>query len=101
MACLGWYHVMGNTYGTWPPGDERGWRSYKHREHCEGDYKNPPPAGKHAEKLERAGAVMKRPPVLLTVRERGIGCGAMAEKMIALGAGVIDFCTAEMDFPGL
>ena len=25
-AWNGWYHVTGNTYGTWLPGDPRGWR---------------------------------------------------------------------------
>jgi len=33
-----WYHVNGNTYGTWLPGDPRGWRSYKHKRHVEGEY---------------------------------------------------------------
>jgi hypothetical protein len=43
MSYQGWYHCMGNTFSTWPPGDDRGWRSYKHREHCEGDYKKAAP----------------------------------------------------------
>ena len=38
-----WYHVNGNTYGTWLPGDPRGWRERGHKKHVAGDYKNPPP----------------------------------------------------------
>lgn len=102
MAYHGWYHVMGNTRGTWPPGDERGWRSYKHREHCDGDYKNPPPPDpRNAKKLQRATALMKHPPVHLNVAERAIVCIAMAEKMRTLGAEVIDLCMNDVHFHGL
>ena len=38
-----WYHCNGTFKGNWLRGDERGWRSRNHREHVEGDYKNPPP----------------------------------------------------------
>ena len=51
-AWNGWYHVNGNTYGTWLPGDERGWRSRHHKVHVNGDYKNPPPPGAHDAHLE-------------------------------------------------
>lgn len=37
-----WYHITGSTYGAWLRGDPRGWRTRHHREHVEGDYKNPP-----------------------------------------------------------
>lgn len=37
-----WYHIMCHTYGTWLPGDPRGFRTRHHREHVEGDYKSPP-----------------------------------------------------------
>jgi hypothetical protein len=33
---------MGHTYGTWLPGDPKGFRTRHHREHIEGDYKKPP-----------------------------------------------------------
>src|SRR4051812_22286516 len=49
-----WLHVSGSTYGTWLRGDPRGWRSRRHREHCEGDYKNPPPKGEFDEEFERS-----------------------------------------------
>jgi hypothetical protein len=37
-----WYHVVLTTYGNWLPGDSRGFRTRHHRQHVEGDYKNPP-----------------------------------------------------------
>lgn len=51
-AWNGWYHVNGHTYGTWLRGDERGWRARHHREHVEGDYKNPPAPAEHRDRLE-------------------------------------------------
>jgi REP element-mobilizing transposase RayT len=38
-----WYHVVVTTYGSWLPGDRRGWRTVKHRRHVPGDYRDPPP----------------------------------------------------------
>lgn len=39
------YHVTWFTYGSWLPGDPRGFRTRHHRMHVEGDYENPPPSG--------------------------------------------------------
>jgi hypothetical protein len=44
-----WWHNILSTHGSWLPGNPRGFRSRKHRIHSSGDYKNPPPAGEHAE----------------------------------------------------
>jgi hypothetical protein len=38
-----WFHAIITTYGAWLDGDARGFRTRHHREHVEGDYKNPPP----------------------------------------------------------
>ena len=43
-----WWHNILSTYGSWLPGNPRGFRSRKHRIHSSGDYKNPPPPGEHA-----------------------------------------------------
>jgi REP element-mobilizing transposase RayT len=51
---------MASTYGTWLRGDPRGWRARHHREHVEGDYKNPPPPGPHDDLYERSKQLMKR-----------------------------------------
>jgi hypothetical protein len=61
-----WYHIMTHTYGTWLPGDPKGFRTRHHCEHIEGDYKNPPPAGRDAMRWEKAKQLMKREPVQLT-----------------------------------
>ena len=78
----GWYHINGNTYGTWLRGDQRGWRARHHREHCEGDYKNPPPPGQHDGLLARSRNLMKHNPVLLDVESRQIAGQAMVEMLL-------------------
>ena len=62
-----WYHCMGNTYGTWLPGDPRGFRTPSHRQHVEGDYRNPPPDGTYEGLHQSARESMKRDPVHLSV----------------------------------
>ena len=62
----GWYHCMSNTYGTWLPGDPRGFRTRKHREHVEGDYKKPPPELKYDSRHDQAKRSLKRDPVILS-----------------------------------
>lgn len=53
-----WYHIMGSTFGTWLPGDPKGFRTRHHREHVEGDYKNPPPKGTHDARWKRSKELM-------------------------------------------
>jgi hypothetical protein len=65
-----WYHCMGNTYGTWLPGDPKGFRTRHHREHVDGDYRNPPPKGRYDERHLRSKGLMKRPPVYLSPGQR-------------------------------
>lgn len=78
----GWYHVNGNTYGTWLHGDRRGWRSRHGRDRPVGDYKNPPPAGMYERLEEYSRRIMKAEPVLLAPRQRAAACNAMAEKLL-------------------
>lgn len=77
----GWYHCMGNTYGTWLRGDDRGWRARHHREHVRGDYKHPPPPGQYAKQKQQSQTAMKRPPVRFTEAQRQIVCDALIEKL--------------------
>src|SRR5687768_17438019 len=58
-----WYHVTVHVYGSWLRGDPKGWRSRHHREHCEGDYRNPPPTGKYDHLYELSKSLMKRDPI--------------------------------------
>jgi len=76
-AWNGWYHCMSNTYGTWLPGDPRGFRTRKHCEHVEGDYKNPPPVGKYDDRHERAKQSLNREPVILSPDARRVCVDAM------------------------
>ncbi len=87
-----WFHVVGNTYATWLPGDERGWRARHHREHVEGDYKNPPPIGAHAATLERSKRLQRRPRVILTRPQCHIACEVMARALRFHCVDLVDLC---------
>jgi hypothetical protein len=65
-----WYHVDGHTYGTWLPGDPRGWREKKHRRHVDGDYRHPPPPGTGEALHNRSRGLLKHPPVRLDAPQR-------------------------------
>jgi len=58
-------HVTWGTYGSWLPGDPRGFRTRRHRTHVEGDYKNPPPPGIYEGLHNYARAKLRKPPVVL------------------------------------
>jgi hypothetical protein len=77
-----WYHCNGNTYGTWLPGDPRGFRERHHRRHIDGDYKNPPPPGAHDDQLNRSRRLMKKEAVLLNPRQREVAVQTFAEKLL-------------------
>lgn len=61
---------MVNTYGTWLPGDPRGFRTQWGREQVEGDYRNPPPKGTYQNLHDTARRRMTRTPVHLSVPQR-------------------------------
>jgi len=77
-----WYHVDGHTYGTWLPGDPRGWRAKKHRRHVDGDYRDPPPAGTGEALLQRSRRLLKHPPVRLDASQRECAGRALVEMLI-------------------
>jgi len=77
----GWYHINGNTYGTWLRGDPRGWRARHHREHCDGDYKNPPPPGKYDALYQQSKRLMKHNPVLLDRAAQELAGRALVEML--------------------
>lgn len=87
-----WYHCSGNTYGTWLRGDPRGWRARHHREHCEGDYRTPPPRGEYDHLADRSKKSMKRARVVLTPEQRKIACQIMTEALLYHRVEVIDLC---------
>jgi REP element-mobilizing transposase RayT len=77
-----WYHCICHTYASWLYGDSRGFRSRHHREHVEGDYKNPPPPGRYAKQLERSIKLLKQPPVTIQHVLREVVGMAMVEKLL-------------------
>jgi len=85
----GWFHVTTHTYGAWLYGDPRGFRTRHHREHVEGDYKDPPPKGRYKSQYERSVQSLKQIPVILApIWRPRIGLW-FHEKLIELGAELI------------
>lgn len=84
-----WYHVTSHTYGSWLYGDPRGFRTRHHREHVEGDYKNPPPKGKYDDKFQRSKDSLKRSKVILTPDWRRVVGVAVLDKLLRLSAEVL------------
>lgn len=77
-----WRHCMSSTYGTWLPGDPRGFRTRGHREHVEGDYQRPPTAGTYEQRHGSAKRLMKRPAVVLSQDARRIVLDAIVHALV-------------------
>ena len=84
-----WFHVTAHTYGAWLDGDPRGFRTRHHREHVEGDYKNPPPPGSFANYLRRNKESLKQPPVIIASEFRPVVGAAIRDKLQELSAFVL------------
>src|SRR5437763_6902366 len=84
-----WFHVIISTYGSWLYGGPRGFRTRHHREHVEGDYKNPPPPGKYDAKNARSKRLLKEPPVVLPPEWGPMIGSAVRERLRVLGAEVM------------
>jgi hypothetical protein len=84
-----WIHFVETVYGAWLYGDARGFRTRHHREHVEGDYKNPPPPELYAERLRRSCESLKQAPVVLAAEWRPIIGAAVRDRLTELGAFVL------------
>ncbi|MGH7178301.1 MAG: hypothetical protein ACREJC_13050, partial [Tepidisphaeraceae bacterium] len=84
-----WWHLMWNTYGTWLPGDPRGFRNRHHRIHSSGDYRNPPPPGEHAGLHRYNHQRLPGEVVLRSTAIRRSVCDAMVRTLVELGARVM------------
>ena len=91
-AWEGWYHCTGSTYGTWLRGDPRGWRARHHREHVDGDYKNPPAPGTFDALYQQSQTLMKRDRRLLDPAQRAFACTEMAQSLISQNVEVAQLC---------
>ncbi|MBA4187258.1 MAG: hypothetical protein C0467_04485 [Planctomycetaceae bacterium] len=67
-----WYHITTHTYSAWLHGDPRGFRTHHHREHVEGDYKNPPAPGTFDREFARSKQLLKQDPVVLATAWRKV-----------------------------
>ena len=75
-----WFHVTSHTYGTWLPGDSRGWRTRHHRTDAPGDYKHSHLPTELTEGLHtQSRASMTRPVVRLSVEARQVALDAVRE----------------------
>jgi hypothetical protein len=62
---------MVSTYGTWLPGDHRGWHERNHHEHVAGDYKSPPTPTTFSEgRLRNSRTIMNHDPFLISPPDR-------------------------------
>lgn len=79
-----WFHVVFSTYGTWLPGDPRGFRTRHHREHIEGDYKSPPTPGIYEQQHARSESMLRGPARRFSKGERQIVLRAVVERLRAM-----------------
>jgi hypothetical protein len=84
-----WFHIMLSTYGSWLYGDSRGFRTRHHREHVEGDYKQPPAPETYRFLELQSRKSLKQPPVVLAHDWRAIIGAAVRDRMQQLGANVL------------
>ena len=78
---IDWYHITVHAYGSWLRGDPRGWRSRDHREHVQGDYKNPPPKGKYDRLSAKSKSLMPREPVRIATDLRKFVVDSFVERL--------------------
>ena len=90
-----WRHVTISTYGSWLPGDPRGWRSKKHRRHSNGDYKSPPPRGEHAGLHDYSKAIGGKP-VVIPKQLRPVVGRKILQKLIKLDHRILAMSVAGM-----
>src|SRR5688572_29199660 len=84
-----WIHFIETMYGGWLYGDPRGFRTRHHREHVDGDYKNPPPKGKYDARFQRSRASLKQPPVIVPPKVRRWIGTAVRDRLEQQGAFVL------------
>ncbi len=84
-----WFHIILTTYGAWLPGDPRGFRTRHHREHVDGDYKQPPPKGKYDERHRQSKKLTTYPAVVLPGAYRPVVGIALRDRLQQSGGDVL------------
>ncbi|CAN5439365.1 hypothetical protein BH09PLA1_BH09PLA1_19480 [soil metagenome] len=92
------YHCMGNTYGTWLPGDRRGFRTRHHRQDVPFDYKNPPPPQLYDGVEDHARELMKRDVIFLSVGQRAAALEEMLGSFLKRGISPVAMCVGRIHF---
>jgi len=94
-----WFHCIGGTYGSWLLGDPGGFRTRHHREHVEGDYRNPPPEGIYESRHRCAQESLRFDVVTIHPEDRPIVCQEMGRVLLAYGAELIDLSVGGQSRP--
>jgi len=81
-----WFHVVLTTYGSWLPGDNRGFRTRHHRLHVEGDYTHPPPSNAFGTLKRHSQQSLKHDSVSLNTDQRRMACRAIRDSLFESGA---------------
>ncbi|MDZ4688882.1 MAG: hypothetical protein SH850_27720 [Planctomycetaceae bacterium] len=76
-----WFHIIISTYGSWLPGDPRGFRTRHHREHVEGDYKHPPPKGMYDQRHQHSRKLLTQPATIIPSALRPVIGEAVRERL--------------------
>jgi REP element-mobilizing transposase RayT len=84
-----WFHVILTTYGAWLPGDARAFRTRHHRDHVDGDYKNPPPPGVYESFALKNRDALKYDAISLDRLQRETVGKALKAKLDELNASLI------------
>jgi len=90
----GYWHTIATFKNNWLRGDPRGWRARHHREHVDGDYKQPPPRHMYEVIRRESIAMMKKPAVRLGWDARLRLCAVYTSALEFYGAEVIDVAVA-------
>lgn len=90
-----WRLVTISTYASWLPGDERDFRSRRHKIHSSGDYRRRPPEGEHSGLLRYSRRIAGRP-VVIPRRCRATVGEAILRKLEKLGYRVLSLSVSGM-----
>jgi len=89
-----WFHSTIGTYGSWLPGDPRGFRARHHREHVDGDYRQPPPAGYYDGLFTAAKNNMNHAATTLSSEQRRVVGEALLSALVKFEAVVVTLAVA-------
>ena len=93
-----WFHCIGGTYGSWLPGDPRGFRTRHHREHVDGDYRTPPPPGLYETRHAQAHQLMRADAITLPDKDRPLVSLALGNDLLARQVELVELAVGGQHF---